>query len=416
MKKKKILLLFIILLFFLFNTASFGASTEINSYSPYSLIMEMSTGTVIYEKNGYTVVPPASTTKIMTAILTLENCKLTDTAVVSSNAIDSVPYSYTTGYLEEGEILTIDDLLNVLLIASANDAANVLAEHIAGSVDNFSNMMNKKAIEIGCKSTHFVNPNGVSNENHYSTAYDLALMGKYAMQNETFRKIVTTTSYTLPATNVYPEANRFFHNTNIMLYPNDSPDASNYYYKYATGIKTGYTDAAGDCIVASAKKDDYEYIVVILGGDKTEDGLSQRYLDCKNLFNYAFDNYAFTSINKAGSTFKEVEIENAALYCKKLNLVVKDDITALMNQNIDTSTLVPEVDFSSQLVAPIFKDTVIGKITYTIDGNTYSSELLAGNNIHKFDIVDIILFIVLVLIVLLIIRIPFIIRNKIKRR
>ena len=129
----------------------------------------------------------------MTAILTLEHCKLTDTATVSHEAIFTVPIGYSHAYLQEGEELTIEQLLHVLLIPSANDAANVLAEHIAGSISSFTTMMNTKALELGCTGTNFVNANGIHNTNHYSTAYDLALMGRYAMQNETFIKIVSTT-------------------------------------------------------------------------------------------------------------------------------------------------------------------------------------------------------------------------------
>ena len=201
----------------------------------------------------------------MTAILTLENCKLTDTATVSHNAIYSVPLDYSHAYLVEGEKLTINQLLHLLLIPSANDAAVVLAEHIAGSSDSFVAMMNTRAVELGCKSTHFVNSNGIHSTDHYTTAYDLALMGRYAMQFEDFRKIVKIPEYTLPATDKYLKSDRFFKTTNALLIENHTDKVDNYYYEYATGIKTGYTQAAGDCIVASAEKNGKEYILVILG-------------------------------------------------------------------------------------------------------------------------------------------------------
>lgn len=159
------------------------------------------TGKILYEKDAHKKMYPASTTKIMTAILALENRSLTDTANVSYNAIFTVPVGYSNANLQLDETLTYEQLLHVLLIPSANDAANVIAEDIAGSVESFSSMMNTKAREIGCENTNFVNANGVHNENHYSTAYDLALIGKYAMENETFRKIVSTVRYTLPVTN-----------------------------------------------------------------------------------------------------------------------------------------------------------------------------------------------------------------------
>ena len=385
MKNKKILLIFFIFIITYilstFSTTSFAETSDITTYSSTCLLMEASTGKIIYEKNAYEKTYPASTTKIMTAILALENCQLTDTATVSHDAIFTVPVGYSHANLVEGEVVTIDQLLHVLLIPSANDAANVLAEHIAGSVDSFATMMNTKAAEIGCLNTHFVNANGIHSKDHYSTAYDLALMGRYAMQNETFREIVSTTRYTLPATNRYTEVNRFFNTTNELLKVDNRDRVDNYYYQYATGIKTGYTDAAGDCIVASAKKDDIEYIIVILGADKTENGLSARYLDCKNLFNYAFENYTTKVINEENEVLKQVTISKASNRTKNLDVIVKDKITVLLKNGTNINTITPTIEYTSDLTAPISKNTVIGTITYNIDGNTYTSDLLAGSDV-----------------------------------
>ena len=351
MKKfTKTLLHFIFLLAFifsLFSTTSFAETSPITTYSPYCILMEASTGKVIYEKDSHT----------------------------------KVPLGYTHAYLVEGEVLTIDQLLHILLIPSANDAANVLAEHIAGSVESFSTMMNSKALELGMQDTHFVNPNGVQNKDHYSSAYDLAILGRYAMQNETFRKLVSTTKYTLPATNVYPKADRYFSTTNELIIPDNRDSVDNYYYPYATGIKTGYTDAAKNCIVASSKKDGVEYIVVILGSERTENGLSGRYLDCINLFNYAFDNYKTYIIHEKNSILKQLRVSKASLATRDLNVIVKDEITLLLNKNTDVSSITPDIQLSSDLVAPILENSVIGTITYNVDGNTYSSDLLAGANV-----------------------------------
>lgn len=174
-----------------------------------------------------------------------------------------------------------------MLIPSANDAANVLAEHVAGSISAFADLMNEKAAEIGCKNSHFMNPSGVHDENHYTTAYDLSLIARYAMNIDTFRKIVTTTSYTLPSTEAYPKEDRTFTLSNSLLNPN----FKNYYYEYATGIKTGYTNPSKDCLVASAKKDDVEFVIVVLGAGYIDGVLREKYIDCKTLFDFAFDNY-----------------------------------------------------------------------------------------------------------------------------
>lgn len=336
----------------------------------------------------------------MTAILTLEHCKLTDTATVSHNAIYSVPVGYAHAYLVEGEVLTIEQLLHVLLIPSANDAANVLAEHIAGSVSSFATMMNTKALELGCTNTNFVNANGIQVDNHYSTAYDLAIMGRYAMQNETFRKIVSTTKYTLPATNKYSENNRFFKTTNELIIPDERDSVDNYYYPYATGIKTGYTNVAKECVVASAKKDDIEYIVVILGAERTENGLSGRFIDCKNLFNYAFENYITHVINEENSVLKQVKVSNASLFNDNLDVIVKDKITLVLKKDTDISAITPTIEINSDLTAPISKNSVIGTITYNVDGNTYTSDLLAGSDIAESNAFNTFLTILSIILVL----------------
>ena len=399
MKKKLFIWLYIILFLFCFssvnlatsNQATLGnsiAETSLNLYSPSCLLMEASTGKVLYEKDMHAQMYPASTTKIMTAILALENCKLTDVATVSYNAVHSIPSGYSYANLQVGEELTIDQLLHVLLIPSANDAAVVLAEHIAGSVESFATMMNTKAIEIGCENTHFVNPNGVHDEQHYSTAYDLALMGKYAMQNDIFRSIVTTTRYTLPTTNKYDKEDRIFNTTNELLKEDYRQRADNYYYPACTGIKTGYTDPAKNCIVASAKKDGIEYIVVVLGAERTSDGLSGRNLDCITLFNYAFENYTVKQLHSEYETIQQISIINATKETRNLDVLIQNSIQIVTNKNDELSDITPTIEIDPTLRAPISKNTVIGKLSYTIDGITYSSNLLAGNTVEESQVMS----------------------------
>ena len=420
MKKTiKLILLSVITLSFVlysFPPSSF-ASEEVETYSPNIIMIEASTGKVVYEKDGYAPVPPASTTKVMTALLTLENCQLTDTAKVSHDAIYTVPVGYTHAYLVEGEILTIDQLLHILLIPSANDSANVLAEHIAGSTSSFATMMNTRAKELGCQNTNFVNANGIQAENHYSSAYDLAIIAREAMKNETFRKIVSTTSYTLPSTNLYPTADRYFKNTNQLILKDDRDSVDNYYYEYATGIKTGYTAAAGECIIASAKKDGIEYILVVLGAEKTENGLSARFIDCKNLFDYAFKNYKLYPITEENSVLKQVKISKAGLFDNNLDLIVQDKITLVLKNSTDTSTITPRVDITSDLTAPITKNSIIGTITYEVDGNTYTSNLLASRNIAEANFFNTILpFIFIILILFLLYRLTRTKKKKTKKK
>lgn len=380
--KKICITLFLFLIIFVSGCTSTYASTIPDTYSSACLLMEESTGKILYSKNANSIMYPASTTKIMTAILTLEKCNLSDTAVVSHNAVFSIPSGYSTASLVEGEVLTIEQLLNVLLIPSANDAAVVLAEHIAGSVEAFSDMMNSKAVELGCLNTHFVNPNGIHNENHYSTAYDLALIGKYAMQIPTFKEISSKTRYTLPITNAYSKEDRIFNTTNDLIKPNYSSSPTNYYYKYATGGKTGYTDPAGQCIVATATKDNISLIAVTLHGDFTEDNLSQRALDCKALFEYGFNNFSMVSIAQKGDVASNMKVPNATKDSSSLDLLYSDDIYAFVPNGFDTSSVTPNIKLSSTF-APIAQDTVLGTISYDIDGSNYSCNLLASHEVYK---------------------------------
>ena len=384
-----------ILLFFLFPSFVQAEDSEISTYSPACLLMEASTGKVIYEKNAHTRMYPASTTKIMTAILVLENGNLTDTVTVSENAVLSIPNGYSTAQLQIGEQFTVEQLLYALMLPSANDAAVALAEYIAGSVDSFAAMMNTKAVEIGCQDTHFVNPNGVHDENHYSTTYDLALMGQYAMENSTFRSIVSTAQFSLPATNQHPTADRTFHNTNSLLSSSLSSNGYNYYYyPYCTGIKTGYTDSAKSCIVASAKKDDLEFIVVVLGGETLESGLSGRYLDCKTLFDYGFNNYSFHTILEKSSVVDQIEIMNGTEETRNLGLIAENNLTVFAKNDVDFESLTPTISITNTS-APISKSSVVGTISYTVEGETFSTNLLAASNVEVSRVMENVLKVVI---------------------
>lgn len=375
------------------------------------LIMESSTGKIIYEKNGYEQKYPASTTKILTAILAIEHCNLDEMATASEFAISSIPSGYSTANIQIGESLSVRDLLYALMLQSANESAVVLAEHISGSQEAFADLMNQKAEEIGCKNTHFVNPNGVHDEDHYSTAYDLALIAKYAMQNETFREIVKTTSFTLPATSAYPSNTRTYTNTNnLIIYDNrNRPD--NYYYEYATGIKTGYTSAAKNCLVSSAEKNGIEYICVVLGASITygnSGSISARYVDTINLFNYAFDNYSFRKLKFANTNIQTIEIENATKDTKNLDLLIANDIDIFVSiDNQDNSNIEPEIILKEGLQAPIAKGDIVGTISYEVEGLRYTTDLIAGSDVEEFKQSYILLY-VLVAIVILIIIILFI--------
>lgn len=295
MKVKKLFISLIIIILFnliciTFTNASSVPQVDVESVkarlsinAPSVLLIEKSSGDILYQKEAFTPMYPASTVKIMTAIIALENCSLDEPITVSESAILTVPSGYTVSKIQAGEILSTRDLLYALLVPSGNDAANALAEHIAGNIPAFANMMNEKAKQLGCQNTYFTNPNGVHDANMHTTAYDLALMAKHAMNIEEFRTIVSTETYTLPSSNVYPLNDRVLHNSNHLI-----TTASPHFYEYATGIKTGYTNPAQNCLVAGAKKDNIEFIAVILGSTFPNAGNQAKFVDAKNLFEFGF--------------------------------------------------------------------------------------------------------------------------------
>lgn len=408
--KRIFLLSFLIITLF----SSYCFASDITVQCPSVVLIHADTGKILYEKEAYKPMYPASTTKIMTAILVLENAELTDIATVSYDAVMSVPVGYSHANLQIGEQFTIEQLLHVLLIPSANDAANVLAEYVGGSIAEFADMMNQKATEIGCQNTHFVNPSGIHNNDHYSTAYDLALMGQYAMKNDTFRSIVCKTSFSLPATNQYSSDDRVFITTNDLLRINTSSKPDNYYYPYAIGIKTGFTTPARNCLVAQSSRDGLDFIVTVLGGTQNTSGISQRYSDTIQLFNYAYENYTIKKVKNASSLVKSIEIKDATQSTKDLNLLIKDEISVLIpKQDID-KTILPQITLKENLEAPIAQGEVVGHIQYIIEDIVYESDLLAETAVEKENILFIFLKILLIAFLLFVIY-KLIVRTKGKK-
>lgn len=380
---------FLITLMFILCIQIYGFANEPDIGSEAGLLVETSTGKIIFDKNSTKKMYPASTTKILTGILVIENCNLTDIVTISQASLENIPSGYVTCNIQAGEELTVDNLLHVLMIPSANDAAYVLAEYVGGSVSNFSDMMNKKAMEIGCKNTHFVNPNGIHDENHYTTAYDLYLMANYAMKNETFRNIVSKTTYTLPATNKHPNTDRLFSTTNELLNPK-----SRYFYENTIGIKTGHTSQAGNCLVAESSKNNLEFISVVLNGGTTASGLNERYVDAKNLLEFGYENYNFSTVVPKNSIVDTIEIENATTKTKNLDLIIDTDIIALHTKTLDFDTITPEITLQEDILAPITKGTILGTVKYYIDGIKYEANVLANADVEKNLNISVILIIV----------------------
>ena len=254
-------------------------------YCQSCVLIDAETGAVLCSLNRNTTRYPASTTKIMTALLTVENCSLDETVTMTAEGVALVTDDSSNAGTSVGEEFTVEQCLYMLLLKSANDIATQLAVHVAGSIDAFADMMNARAEELGCTGTHFHNPSGMPDEEHYTTAMDLALIMRAVIKNETLRKIISTYSYTVPATNMMSEE-RYYENHNQLINSN-----SEYYYEYCIGGKTGFTEAAQRTLVSAAEKDGHTLICVTM---KTPD--KSDYYDQKRLYNFGFDNFKWTSV------------------------------------------------------------------------------------------------------------------------
>ena len=349
---------------------------DFNIASEGAVLIDSSTGKILYGKNENGKLYPASTTKILTAIIAIEHCKPTEKITASYDAVMSLPSGYSNAAIQPNETLEFKDLLDMFLIQSANEIGTIFAEHISGDVATFATLMNKKATELGCKNSNFTNPSGIHDENHYSTAYDMALIAQYCMKNQTFRNTVAKTSCKIAATDKYEE--RYFRNTNDLL-----NSSSSYYYEPAIGIKTGYTSQAKRCLIAASKKNNIELITVVLGAQSTL--TDTRYLDTINLFEYGFANYKIQKIASKNTVVKELVVGNATKDTQNLSLVLKDDITGLIPANVNLTDLDSSIKLKDLIAAPIAEGTVLGKITYTIDGTEYSSDLIANHSVEEFD-------------------------------
>lgn len=375
------------LLAFLFSITTFSGpisvfadSKDVSISSPNSVVLDYETGTVLYEKNGNKKIYPASTTKIWTAYLVIKNVKDLDHSIEIDKDL-SVDGS--SMYLQKGEIFTVRELLQGLLVHSSNDTAEVLAEYVSGSKEAFADLMNKEAKAIGAKNTHFNNPHGLPDKEHYTTAYDMALIARQAMSNDLIREIVSTKSLTFEKCDT-PTSKRFitrtFFNTNKFLtstekieYKGKSLDIK---YEIVDGIKTGYTDDAGRCLLSSAVKNDMRVISAVF-----KDAGTDVYADSRTLIDYAFNNYYNqTIINKADYTKSKRVLftkEKELLYEPEFNykIVLEKGSKASENYNAKVN-----LDYD----LPIKKGDKVGTLD-VYNGKTLEKtiNLVAKNNLNS---------------------------------
>ena len=364
-----------------------NSGPDINAES--ALLIDNKTNKVLYSKDMNRKMFPASTTKILTAILVLENHSLDEKVTASYNAVMTIPSGYSTASIQIDEVLTVEQLLELLLVHSANDAANVLAEYTGGSIDSFVAMMNTKINELGLSDTHFTNPYGLQDNSHYTTAHDLAIIMQYCLKNDDFRKIAGQASCAIPSTN--KSEPRKYSSTNELLIAGNS----NYYPNLIAG-KTGYTSEAGECLVSAAYNDNLELVGVILNSNN-------RFKDTRSLYNYGYTNFSIKNIVNEKAIITNVEVKNATKDTKNLNLLVSEDIPVLANNSDDLSKIEPQITLNNDIKAPIEDGKVLGKVSYSVNGITYSTDLIAANNVEKSNFVLYCLYGLGILILILII-------------
>lgn len=391
--------------FLFFKNISYGENLqEINLYSESCILIEANTGTILYGKNENEKMFPASTTKILTAIIAIEKCNLDDAVIVQKSAISSIPAGYSSAYLSEGEQVTVRDLLQVFLIHSANEAGYVLAEHISGSVSNFADLMNSKSKEIGCTNSNFVNPSGIHNENHYTTAEDLAKIASYCMKNKTFRSIVSMKKCTIAPTN--KSDSRTYKNTNDLINP-----SSKYYTPECIGIKTGYTSEAKNCLVAGFTKNGLNLISIVLGAPTIQGISSTRCVDSITLCKYGYSNYEMKKFATKGETISSIDIKNGSKETRTLDLILENDVKLLSKGDSSESNL--NISLKENLHAPIKANDIVGTATYTSCGTKVTVNLLASHDVKETIIIKLILLLItLIFIIVLVLIITKKIKNK----
>lgn len=352
--------------------------------APNLVLSETKTGRILYERNADEKIYPASVTKLLTAILVVEKCNLNETLTVSENAVKSVPFGYVNANLKIGEQLKVKDVLYAMLIPSANDAANALAEHVGGSIDGFSAMMNEKATELGCTGSHFTNPSGLHQETHYTTARDLNIIAKEAASNNVIRTIIGTAKYTLPKTAKYPKGDRILRTTNYMKLK----ELTKYYYEYCIGAKTGYTGEAHNCVIAFAKKNGIEVTAVVMGERAKIKG--QKFLDAREMFEYVFNHYESNQLATKHAKYETIKVSNGTKETRNLDVLYNSNI-AIVQEKTETNQPQKTVEYN-KIKAPIQKGDVLGKITYEYKGIKYSSELMAASNVEESPILNYIFY------------------------
>lgn len=382
----------------------------------------LNAGAVVYEKNSNKRSYPASTTKIMTFIITAENVSdLENTSVtIKQDIISGLDLESTVMGLSShiGEKVSVKDLLYGLMLPSGNDAALVLADYVGGGISGFVEKMNAKAVELGCKNTHFANPHGLYDTNHYSTAHDMALIAKHAMKIKGFMDICNTVYYT-------PDGFKTLHNTNYML--DSEAEGGQYYYQYTKGIKTGYLDEAGKCLVTSSDKNGDKYLCVCLGAAFSyAENVNYAMKDSAKLYDWAYKNLGVQTLYSPSNSLASVDVKYVR-NGKTLEAVPEKEISAFLPNNYDKKKLKVEINCPEQVDAPVTQGDVLGTVSVKYeDLDLGLSNLVAAEDVERdisplevfvtehMQLIIIVSAVLVLIIVLLIVLIS--VRRKARRR
>lgn len=320
-----------------------------------AILIEADTGVILYAKNIHEHLYPASVTKILTTLIAVENCRLDEVVTFSHDAVFSIPLDSSRIAIDEGEELTVDQCLQAILIASANEVANALGEHIAGSMQGFVDMMNEKAAQLGCVDSHFVTINGLHDDNHYTSAYDLAMIGRHFFANELLSKYASTSKLHIPPAAKQPD-------DIIAWSKNELYTGRQYAYASLVGSKTGYTDAARNTLISCAEKDGMRLICVVL-----KEEAPAQYTDTVDLFNYGFSNFQKINVSQTETKFN---IQNAGFFYS--NNDVFGNSNPILALNPDDCIVLPKTaDFADAESAISYENPEegrVGSVTYTYHG------------------------------------------------
>ena len=349
-----------------------------------ALLVDANTGAVAYAKNEHQELYPASLTKIMTALLTLEaidagKLSMDQELTATATALEGLSADGSSAGIKVGETMSVRNLLYCMLVVSANEACDILAEAISGSVSAFVDAMNAKAAELGCENTHFVNPNGLHDPQHYTSAWDMYLITKAAMEYPDFMTICDPAAYTVPATNLSGE--RKLYTTNHLL---SNWRVIGYRNTEAHGIKTGSTDAAGHCLVSSAMRGSLHFISVILGAERVvENGVGniRSFSETTRMFNYGFDNFTYKTIVEEKEVIQEVSVSLSKM--DHVTVHPARDIEVLLPKVLDAGDLERAITLQEPVEAPVEKGQKLGTMVLSYDGVTYASvDLLASFDVE----------------------------------